>query len=283
MKIDCKVVCPPRPLQQFRYHCSDKFLVDPVLDLFKDHEVFGIVVVHGEDAKFYHVKLNKQTGFCETTLVKHHTDSLPNRQKKGGQSQARIMRLRQNAISRFVDEVSEHARKVFMDQDYQPSVCRLLICGMGPKRFEVAKVLRQNHPPLAAVMLDEMPACDDILAAKSKLVDLLATVLVLSDTDRALQEFNDDVKSHDGHRVVYGPDETKAALSDGLLKCLFLPLDCPDKQRWQKVADEVGCTVWTVGGSNCGSLVESQFVSNFGGWGGLRWYAKTCDSNWYDL
>ena len=78
---DVIVLYPPRKIKHFVYQCGKKFVLDEVVQLYKQPEqLYGILKVHGESATIY--TCNE---FSEVLLISRKTAKIQKRQKKGGQ------------------------------------------------------------------------------------------------------------------------------------------------------------------------------------------------------
>ena len=122
-------ITPPQEIKRFIYNCGKSFTVDYISQLYiapKQH--YGVVQIYGEDAVIQ---------VCDETLqiktVGKKSTKLQRKHCRGGQSQNRIARLRDESIHEYLKSVGEKITTAFMT-DGQPNVSDILILGHGLKK-----------------------------------------------------------------------------------------------------------------------------------------------------
>jgi peptide subunit release factor 1 (eRF1) len=118
-----------RPVKRSRYICDKYFHVDPALELYNSDmnssKKYGITIILGEEVKTYLLENN------ESKLINKETILRQKRQNNGGQSQARISRLRLGQINKWTKRICEIMKKSYIDKHNQPIIQGLFICGNG--------------------------------------------------------------------------------------------------------------------------------------------------------
>lgn len=121
---------PPEPMKTKIYWCNQAFVLEPLVDLVKEKEVYGLIVLDAREATIGLVK-----GKRVETLKRMHS-TVPSKTVKGGMSQARYDRLREDAINEFLTKVGEKASELFLQQENLRGV---LVGGPGPIKERLAK------------------------------------------------------------------------------------------------------------------------------------------------
>lgn len=112
------------------YWCDQVFILEPLEDLVKEKEVYGLVVL---DAREANVALLKGKRIVP---LKHLESNVPSKTVKGGMSQGRYDRLREGAINEFLTKVGEAASQTFLEQENLKGV---IVAGPGPVKNRFAE------------------------------------------------------------------------------------------------------------------------------------------------
>ncbi len=123
------VIEPFEPINLKIYRCDRKFLLDPLYDLLKEKEIYGLIVL---DAKEVTIGLLKGS-YIE--VVYNEESNVPGKTVKGGWSQARYRRIREQALDDWLKKVGDVASKIFLEND----VVAILIGGPGPVKEDFVK------------------------------------------------------------------------------------------------------------------------------------------------
>jgi len=132
---------PPFPVKRFRYLCDNKFHLDDIIPLFEYDEPttqkYAVCVVSGTDAKlfFYFPEVDdfRPTGEASRNVRNKHG--------RGGYSQNRYQRLRDNEIKALVVKICDLCEEHCFSSDHVFDVKGLVIAGNGEKKNLVAKHL----------------------------------------------------------------------------------------------------------------------------------------------
>ena len=108
-QIDIQVfsIEPPEPIRTRLYRCDQTFVTNIIEDMLEHHETYGLIAIDRREGT---IGLLKGSSVIE---VSNHTSDVPGKTTKGGQSQQRYARLREEAAHRFFQRVAETANKEF--------------------------------------------------------------------------------------------------------------------------------------------------------------------------
>lgn len=219
---------PPVRLTTKLYWCDQVFVLDPLKDIVREREVYGLIVL---DAKEATVGL----------LVGKSTESLKNMKStvmsktvKGGMSQHRYDRLREDAIHQFLTRVGETANQLLLDQK---DLKGIIIGGPGPikERFEKKDYL--NYQLKKKVLgVKDISYTDEFglkeLVQRSE--DLLLEAAVVK--ERQLMEKFFEALQKEG-MVTYGVEEVKRSLAAGAVETLLIS----EEFDWKRVKFKCQC------------------------------------------
>ena len=112
---------PPEPVSIYLYRCDSDFYLDPLSDMLKPKDVFGLLVVDRSEATIGVLRGSK------TVILKNIQSRVPSKHGRGGQSQQRFERLIEIAAHEFFKKVGEVASDFLLQENVQG----LLIGGPG--------------------------------------------------------------------------------------------------------------------------------------------------------
>lgn len=129
---------PPKKINKSFYVCDKRFHLDSILEMYKEEHVNGIVFVDGESYAFYMVY--KSGDHMESKKILSDEVDLAKRHRKGGQSQLRFSRLRDQSEQHYISKLSELVIKTFMtDNNTKYLIERLVIAGPSKKKVLLAE------------------------------------------------------------------------------------------------------------------------------------------------
>jgi peptide chain release factor subunit 1 len=121
---------PPEKLSTKLYWCDQVFVLEPLEEMVREKEVYGLIVL---DAREANIGLLKGKAI---EPLKHLESTVPSKSVKGGMSQKRYDRIREDALNEFLKKVGEVASKIFLEQ---PTLKGIIIGGPGPTKFSFAE------------------------------------------------------------------------------------------------------------------------------------------------
>ncbi|NOR85165.1 peptide chain release factor 1 [archaeon] len=121
---------PPEPISMRLYRCDQTFIVEPLQDMTREKEIYGMVTLDTQDAAIAVLRGKK------IDLKKHLTSLVPGKTGKGGQSAARFGRVRQGLILTFKKDIGVLATKTFEEEK---DLIGIIIGGPGPLKEDFAE------------------------------------------------------------------------------------------------------------------------------------------------
>lgn len=215
---------PPEKMSTKLYHCDQVFVLDPLRDMIAEKEVYGLIVLDAHEATIGLLKGKK------ISVLKNIEGNVPSKTVKGGMSQGRYDRLREDAVHEFMRKISDVSGELLLKQ----KLVGLIIGGPGPVKDKFVKENYMNYQ-LQKILL----GVKDIgytgeygleeLVNKSQ--DLLQQAAVTKEIELMKKFFTDLQKSGN---VIYGYTETLKALNMGAVETLLLS----EEFEWVRVKFE---------------------------------------------
>lgn len=208
------VVEPIEPIKSYQYRCDSTFNLEPLKEMLKEKDVFGLVVLDRNEAT---------VGILDGKRIeptKHLTSGVPGKHTKGGQSQRRFERLRLIAIHEFYKRIGEAANNEFLQH---PELKGVLIGGPSPTKEEFVDGEYLHHE-LQQRILGAFDASYTDEFGLSELVENGAEVLQELDLMReknAVERFLKELV-HDSNKATYGEKQVRKALQLGAVDTLLL-------------------------------------------------------------
>lgn len=208
-------ITPYKPFSKSLYWCDNKFDVEVLEGLLQDDKAYGFIIMDGKGCLF-----GKIQGDNRTVLTKFSVE-MQKKQKKGGQSQARIARLRIEKQDAYIKKVCEMATKVFIDND-KPNISGIFIAGSAEFKEKMADSSNFDIrlKPLVIRIMDvayggEQGFSQAIESAKPDLGNI-----PLIKEKNILTSFFEAMRNND--KVVYGLKETFKALEESVIDKLLI-------------------------------------------------------------
>ncbi len=124
------VVVPPEPIGIYLYRCDDKFHIEHLMDLLKETETYGILLVDSSAATFATLRGRR------LEIVEDITSGIPGKHRAGGQSARRFERLREAQVLEFFKRIGNHANEDFLPIQ---NLKGILLGGPGPTKYDFDK------------------------------------------------------------------------------------------------------------------------------------------------
>jgi len=125
----------PEPIKTKLYWCDQTFVLDPLKAMVKEHDVYALIVLDAREAS-----IGLLSGKSIKTL-KNLDSTVPSKTVKGGMSQGRYDRLREDAINEFLNEIGDVANELLLKHELKG----LIIGGPGPVKDKFAKGKYLNY------------------------------------------------------------------------------------------------------------------------------------------
>jgi peptide chain release factor subunit 1 len=205
---------PPEPLKQKLYWCDQKFVLDPLKDMVREKEVYGLIVLDKSEAEI---------GVLHGKKVKSlkHLDSLvPGKTDKGGWSQARFARVREGLLNDFMKKVGDVASQQFSELKDLKGV---IIGGPGPvkDKFVNGKFIRYDFQEKIISVVDTSYTGEyGLEEAVNRSEEALKEASVMKEK-KLMERFFDELGKDSGLSV-YGLKEVVQSLKSGSVEILLV-------------------------------------------------------------
>ena len=220
-KIEVYHIIPPEPINIFLYRCDSSFYLEPLKDLLKEKDVYGVLVIDNEEAA---VAVIKGRRIAE---LKTFTSGVPGKHRAGGQSARRFERLREMNLNEYYKRVAKHANEIFLKY---PEIKGVILAGPGP-----TKEAFMEKELLHYTLRDKIHLVDTSYSGREgvreaiKRSERFLKELRMIEEQRLVRKFMAEVTKEDGS-AVYGEREIMRALRSGLIDTLLIVEDL-DKLR----------------------------------------------------
>lgn len=203
---------PPEKLDTKIYWCDQVFVLEPLKEMIAEKENYGLIVLDAREANIGLLKGKK------IVPVKRVESFVPSKTIKGGMSQRRYDRIREDAINSFLKKVGEIASKIFLEADKLEGV---VIGGPGPikERFADGDYLHYQIKKKVLGVKDTSYTDEyglEELVKRSE--DLLRKASVMKEK-KLLERF---FKNLGSENVIYGLKNTLNSLKMGAVEKLLI-------------------------------------------------------------
>ncbi|MBI4019997.1 MAG: peptide chain release factor aRF-1 [Candidatus Aenigmarchaeota archaeon] len=212
--IELWAVEPPEPVKTRLYRCDQMFIMDPLKEMTREKEIYGLILVDKSDAAIG-LLLGKRV-----EMLKYMDSIVPGKTKKGGWSQARYARIREGLLNDFLKKVGDTATQLFSEQKDMVGV---IIGGPGPIKEEFAEGEFMHYmlkKKLIGIVNTSYTGEYGLKEMVDRAEDLLAEAAVMREKkilDRFFEEF-----AKDTGRAIYGVNEVLHALTAGSLEMILV-------------------------------------------------------------
>ena len=124
------VMEPPEPIGIYYYRCEHRFILDPLYDLLRAEESFGIVIIDAKSATFALLKGKR------ADIIKDISSGVEGKTRAGGQSARRYERLRAMHLNEFYTRVGKHITDIYLKLENMKGI---IVGGPGPTKEEFLK------------------------------------------------------------------------------------------------------------------------------------------------
>jgi len=220
---------PPQPLGQKIYWCDQTFVLDPLKDMIREKEVYGLIVLDASGADIGFLKGKK-------VILEKHVDSLvPGKTTKGGWSQARYQRIRDEAIKEHLKKTGEIASKIFKTERELKGI---IIGGPGPlkEKFNEGDFLDyQLKEKRLGIVNTSYTGIQGLEELVKRGEDLIEGASIVKER-RLMENFFNHLRKDDGLSI-YGLEEVKRALNMGAVDTLLIS----EEYDWVRVKLKCQC------------------------------------------
>ena len=220
-KIEVYHIIPPEPINLLLYRCDSKFYLEPLKELLKEKDVYGVLVVDNEEAAIAVIRGRR------IVELKTFTSGVPGKHHAGGQSARRFERLREMNLNEYYKRVAAHANEIFLKY---PELKGIIVAGPGPTKevFVEKGYLHYTFKDKIHIVDTSYSGEEGVREAIRKAEDFLKELRMIKE-QKLVRRLMNEVTSENS-RAVYGEKEVLRALRSGMLELLLLSEDL-DKFR----------------------------------------------------
>ena len=124
------VLVPPEPIGIYYYRCEHKFTLEPIYELLRTEDAYGVLVLDSKGATFAMLKGKR------ADIIKDITSGVAGKTRAGGQSARRYERIREMELNEFFTRVGNYMTEFFKDA---PNLKGVIVGGPGPTKEEFLK------------------------------------------------------------------------------------------------------------------------------------------------
>ena len=128
---------PPIPLKVNIYRCDSVFLLDPIEDIVGSKDTYALLVMDGREATIATLKGS------HIHVIKKLNSMVHAKVNKGGQSQQRFARLREESIGEYHTRISDIINSTFISSNFK--IKGLILGGPGPSKESFQKSNSLNY------------------------------------------------------------------------------------------------------------------------------------------
>jgi len=213
-EMEIYVITPPEPINIYLYRCDDKFYIEPLKEMMREKETYGIIVIDGSGAAYALLRGRR------LEIVKEISSGLPGKHRAGGQSARRFERLREVEVNEYYKRAGGYAGKIFSEL---PDFKGLIIGGPGPTKldFEAGDYLNYMLKQKLLAKVDTAYIGEQgVKEVVEKTPEILRHVRYIEERN-LVQQFLYEL-GHDTGLASYGEQEVREALNKGAVKTLLL-------------------------------------------------------------
>ncbi len=124
-KMEIYSIVPPEPISINYYRCDSHFFLEPLKEMLKEKEVYGLVSIEINEAAVGILEGNR------LKIVSTHSSGIPGKHRAGGQSARRFERLRRMEINEYFKRIARRVNDAFLDPEYQGRIEAVILGGPG--------------------------------------------------------------------------------------------------------------------------------------------------------
>ncbi|USN45466.1 MAG: peptide chain release factor aRF-1 [Candidatus Woesearchaeota archaeon] len=205
---------PPLPINQRLYRCDKEFVLEPLLDLLDDKEVYGLVVMDRRDGNIALLKGKTIIPLADAQ------SQVPGKFKAGGQSSVRFARNRELAAKDFYKKIAEMMKASFYELE---GLQGIIVGGPGPTKYDFVEGNYILDPLKKKIIgIKDLSYTGDFgvqeLVERSE--DLLAGEDLFKEK-KVMSRFFELLATKPGS-VSYGKEQVKEAVSQGAVELIIL-------------------------------------------------------------
>jgi len=209
------VVEPPLPISTYLYRCDSLFYVEPLEDMLKEREIYGLFLIDRRECTIGVLRGNR------TELLKYMTSQVPGKHGRGGQSQRRFERLTEIAAHEWFVKCGEKASEIFLAEG---NLKGILVGGPGPTKhyFVDENYLHYEIQDKIIELFDT--GYTDEFGLKELVTAASGTMgeLKIAKEKKIMKRFLKEITKTENSLAIYGEEQIRKALDMGVIDTLLL-------------------------------------------------------------
>jgi peptide chain release factor subunit 1 len=208
------VVIPPEPIGIYLYRCDNKFHIEYLMDLLKETETYGILLLDTSAATFATLRGSRMK------IVEEITSGIPGKHRAGGQSARRFERLREMQVLDFFKRIGNHANEDFLSIS---DLKGIILGGAGPTKYDFDKGRYLDYrlkEKMIATIDTAYTGEQGIEEVLERSPDIIKNVRYVEEKN-IVQKFLYEI-GHDTGLATYGEKDVRRALSASIVDTVLL-------------------------------------------------------------
>lgn len=213
-RMETYVIIPPEPIDIYLYRCDSRFHLEPLFDLVREKETYGIMVINGSGATYATLKGKR------LEIVKSITSGISGKHRAGGQSARRFERLREVEVNEYFKRAGNYANQIFLEI---PDLKGLIVGGPGPTKNDFLEgdyLHYELKGKIIAVVDTSYTEEQGVKEVVAKAQEILRNVRYVQER-QLIQNLLREI-GRDNGLAVYGVDEVRSLIKAGAVDTLLL-------------------------------------------------------------
>jgi len=213
-RMETYVLEPPEPINIYFYRCDAKFHTEPLLEMVREREAYGVVVIDTSDAVVATVRGQRME------VLQQFSSGIPGKHRAGGQSARRFERIREQALNDYYRRIGNHTYELLGKVS---GLKGLIIGGPGPTKYDFVDGDYLNYQlkeKILATIDTSYVGEQGVEEVVAKSQDVLRGVRYLEEK-KLVQRFLYEI-GHDTGLGVYGETQVRRYLTAGIVDLLLV-------------------------------------------------------------
>ena len=213
-RMETYVLEPPEPINIYFYRCDAKFHTEPLLEMVREREAYGVIVIDTSDAVVATVRGQRMD------VLQQFSSGIPGKHRAGGQSARRFERIREQALNDYYRRIGNHAYELLGKVS---GLKGLIIGGPGPTKYDFVEGDYLNYmlkEKILATIDTSYVGEQGVEEIVAKSQDVLKGVRYLEEK-KLVQKFLYEI-GHDTGLGVYGETQVRRYLTAAIVDLLLV-------------------------------------------------------------
>ncbi|HTT15137.1 MAG TPA: peptide chain release factor aRF-1 [Thermoplasmata archaeon] len=211
------IVEPPEPLNTYLYRCDSAFVLDPLLSMIHEPDVWGLIVLDRAEVTIGLLRGKR------VEPLRNRQSQVPSKHGRGGQSAHRFERMIEHAAHEFFVKIAEMAAEIFLPR--KDELKGILLGGPGAtKEFFYKEGFLQYELQQKVVQPLFDTGYTDEYGLKELVEKATQTLhgLELTEEKRIIQRLLNEIRKAETGLAAYGEADVNRALEMGAVDTLLI-------------------------------------------------------------